>query len=135
MRARIVENEKIKILTDAAEIKAALVAQTPIWVELESECEEANDLLTACLDIHPLTIEDIWATRTQPKLEDYRKYLYMIVHGVKPDVTSSANFVTKELDMFLGARSPPLRRFACKMDTTEVFLAIEASSNNHSHRV
>jgi magnesium transporter len=100
MRARIVENEKIRTLTDASEIKAALVAQTPIWVELESECEEANELLTDCLDIHPLTIEDIWATRTQPKLEDYRKYLYMIVHGVQS--ARRGVFDLLELDLIIG---------------------------------
>jgi magnesium transporter len=100
MRARIVENEKVRTLTDAEEIKAALIAQTPIWVELEAQCEEANDLLTNCLDIHPLTIEDIWQTRTQPKLEDYRTYLYMIVHGVKS--ARRGVFDLLELDVIIG---------------------------------
>ncbi|MCV4784692.1 hypothetical protein OFM36_35210, partial [Escherichia coli] len=30
-------------------------------------------------------------------------YLYLIVHGVKPEETRPDNFVTKELDAYLGA--------------------------------
>jgi len=100
MRARIVENDKIKVLTDAEEIKAAVIAQTPIWVELESQSDECQNLLTAVLDLHPLTIEDIWATRTQPKLEDYRKYLYMIVHGVQSAKRGVYDLL--ELDIIIG---------------------------------
>jgi magnesium transporter len=100
MRARIVENDKIKVLTDAAQIKAAVVGQTPIWVELESESDECQELLSEVLDLHPLTIEDIWATRTQPKLEDYRKYLYMIVHGVKSARRGVYDLL--ELDVIIG---------------------------------
>jgi magnesium transporter len=100
VRAHIVENDKIKTLTDAAEIRAALTAGTQIWIELEAQCKEADDLLVQCLDIHPLTIEDIWATRTQPKLEDYRKYLYVIVHGIKGARRGSFDLV--ELDVIIG---------------------------------
>src|SRR5262249_61339781 len=72
MFARIVENDRIKVLTEEAEIRAAAAAKTPIWIELEHQCKEADDLLVDVFDIHPLTIEDIWQTRSAPKLEDYR---------------------------------------------------------------
>src|SRR5262249_47928101 len=42
-------------------------------------------------------------TRNQPKIEAFPDYLYFIVHGVKPDETSATNFITKELDGFLGS--------------------------------
>jgi magnesium transporter len=51
---------------------------------------------------HPLTVEDCLETRNQPKVEAFPDYFYMIVHGVRPEETSSANFTTKELDAYLG---------------------------------
>src|ERR1700712_2112665 len=77
-----------------------------VWVDLRGDSDEelktAEEILFNVFKFHHLTIEDCLETRNQPKIEGFPDYLYMIVHGVKPDVTSSANFVTKELDVFLG---------------------------------
>src|SRR5829696_7825673 len=77
-----------------------------VWVDLRGETDvEMAHSATVLKDVfkfHYLTIEDCLETRNQPKIEVFPDYIYMIIHGVKPDVTSSANFVTKELDMFLG---------------------------------
>lgn len=77
-----------------------------VWVDLRGETpeqvEEAVDILTNVFKFHHLTIEDSIETRNQPKFEAFPEYLYFIVHGVKPDETSSFNFATKELDGYLG---------------------------------
>lgn len=77
-----------------------------VWVDLcgesKEESEMANDLLANVFKFHYLTIEDCLETRNQPKIEGFPDYLYFIVHGVKPEETMSTNFVTKELDGFLG---------------------------------
>ena len=77
-----------------------------VWVDLRGETEEhrelAKDVLANIFKFHYLTIEDCLETRNQPKIEGYPDYLYFIVHGVKPEITSSSNFDTKELDGFLG---------------------------------
>lgn len=100
MRARVVEGDKLRTITDVAEIRAALTANRMIWIELEAQCQEADDLLVEVVDIHPLTIEDIWANRTQPKLEDYRKYLYVIIHGVRGARRGIFDLV--EIDVLIG---------------------------------
>jgi magnesium transporter len=100
VQARIVEGDRIRVLTDAAEIRAALAAETMIWIELQSQSKEADELLVDVLDLHPLTIEDIWGQRSQPKLEDYRKYLYVIIHGVKGQ--RRGHFELVELDVIIG---------------------------------
>lgn len=78
-----------------------------VWVDLlgekETEIEQARDVLLKVFKVHPLTVEDCLETRNQPKIEAFPEYLYFIVHGIKPEETSTANFVTKELDCFLGA--------------------------------
>ena len=100
MRARVVRDDKLVTLTDHKEIQAALAANEMIWIELEAKCAEADEILLETLDVHPLTIEDIWGLRTQPKLEDYRKYLYVIVHGIQSAKRGSFDLI--ELDVLIG---------------------------------
>jgi magnesium transporter len=77
-----------------------------VWVDLQGETEEhlkvAKDVLLNVFHFHYLTVEDCVETRNQPKVEMFEKYLYFIVHGIKPGETHPANFVTKELDGYLG---------------------------------
>lgn len=77
-----------------------------VWVDLLGETpeqvEQATSILTNIFKFHYLTVEDSIETRNQPKIEAFPDYFYFIVHGVKPDETSSTNFVTKELDGYLG---------------------------------
>ncbi|MCD9187819.1 MAG: magnesium/cobalt transporter CorA [Pyrinomonadaceae bacterium] len=76
-----------------------------VWVDFLGETEEqmlqAKDVLLNVFKFHHLTVEDCLETRNQPKVEAFSDYLYFIVHGVKNE-TNSANFVTKELDAYLG---------------------------------
>lgn len=77
-----------------------------IWVDFlgksPEQRAEAKHILLNIFKFHHLTVEDCLETRNQPKLEVFPNYLYLIVHGIKPEETSSSNFVTKELDAFLG---------------------------------
>ena len=77
-----------------------------VWVDLQGETPEhlaeAKDVLANVFKFHHLTIEDCVETRNQPKVESFDKYLYFIVHGIKPGETGPTNFVTKELDGYLG---------------------------------
>src|SRR5262245_25810673 len=100
MLARVYQDDKIKTIRDEAEIRAAIAEKLPIWIELESECPEGESLMRDVFDIHPLTIEDIWGRRASPKLEDYRNYLYVIIHGVKSAKRGSFDLI--ELDIVIG---------------------------------
>jgi len=77
-----------------------------VWVdflgETEEQIAEAKNALLNVFKFHPLTVEDCLETRNQPKVEAFPDYLYFIVHGIKPEETTSANFLTKELDGYLG---------------------------------
>lgn len=72
-----------------------------VWVDMEAPTAAEEKILADVFHFHPLTIEDAVATRNQPKVEAFPDYLFFIVHGVKLE-TNSYNFVTKELDGFLG---------------------------------
>ncbi len=89
------------------ELPALLADETNVvWVDLQgerAECvEESKDVLLNVFGFHRLTVEDCLETRNQPKVEAFDKYLYFIVHGIKSGETNPANFVTKELDGYLG---------------------------------
>lgn len=77
-----------------------------VWVDLLGEkpeqIEEAKRVLLDVFKFHHLTVEDCIETRNQPKVEAFPDYLYFIVHGIKPGETGPGNFVTKELDGYLG---------------------------------
>ncbi|MBE7516697.1 MAG: magnesium/cobalt transporter CorA [Chloracidobacterium sp.] len=77
-----------------------------VWVDLQGETPEqieyARDLLQNVFHFHKLTVERCFETRNPPKVEAFDKYIYLIIHGIKPGETSTVNFATKELDAFLG---------------------------------
>lgn len=72
-----------------------------VWIDLEQPTEADNKILSDIFHFHPLTIEDAIETRNHPKVESYNDYLFLIVHGVTIE-TKSTNFVTHELDIYLG---------------------------------
>lgn len=89
------------------ELPALIADKTNVvWVDMLAETTEqigeAKDVLLNVFKFHYLTVEDCIETRNQPKIEAFPTYLYFIVHGVRPEETSSSNFVTKELDGYLG---------------------------------
>ena len=99
--------EKVEEGFSRDELPALLADETNVvWVDLQgerAECvEESKDVLLNVFGFHRLTVEDCLETRNQPKVEAFDKYLYFIVHGIKPGETNPANFLTKELDGYLG---------------------------------
>jgi magnesium transporter len=78
-----------------------------IWVDLRGDSHEAiehaRSILSDVFGFHHLTIEDCIEARNQPKIEAFDKYLFLIVHGIKIGHTGPTNFVTKELDGYLGS--------------------------------
>jgi magnesium transporter len=100
MQARILDGDKLRTTTDPAEIRAALAAQQRIWIDLERQTAEADALLTDVLKLHPLTIEDIWAERSRPKIDDFDEYLYVIVHGI--GAARHDKLKTVEIDVVIG---------------------------------
>lgn len=99
--------EKVEEGFSADDLPGLLADETNVvWADLRGETyeelKEARNILLNAFKFHPLTVEDCLETRNQPKVEVFPDYLYFIVHGVKPEITTTVNFVTKELDGYLG---------------------------------
>ena len=98
---KAVETDELATVQRAYETEGATV-----WVDLGPEPEEdrasIDRFLEKTLGLHPLTIEDIWTERALPKLEDFEKYLFVLVHGVRRD--DGGKICTLEIDVVCAPR-------------------------------
>ncbi len=99
MLARILDGSKLTTTTALKDITEALAAKKPIWIDLERKSVEADKLLEH-MKLHPLTIEDVWGPRGQPKIDDFDEYLYVILHGVGSKKRDKLELV--EIDVVIG---------------------------------
>jgi len=98
--ARILEDGKLHSTTNVAEITAALSGGKRIWIELERHTSEADALLRDVLKVHALTIEDVWSSRSLPKIDDFDHYLYVLVHGIEGKKKTKLALI--EIDILIG---------------------------------
>jgi magnesium transporter len=101
VQARILlDHDTVHATTNVTEIREALETGKKIWIELERQTHEADTLLADTLKLHPLTIEDIWHQGSQPKIDDYPSYLYVVVHGIGSARRNKLALV--EVDVVIG---------------------------------
>ena len=84
------------------EARAAIGKARLVWIDAEGRSPEVEELLRA-LQIHPLTIEDIFETGTTPKVEDFGHYLYVRAHGVAVPPEGPYHLRKEELDIVVGS--------------------------------
>jgi magnesium transporter len=78
------------------------IGQAPlVWIDADARAPEIDDLLVS-LQLHPLTVEDVFETRSTPKVEDFGRYLYIRAHGVTVPRTGAVNLKSEELDIVVG---------------------------------
>ena len=64
-------------------LRTALGAEkTSVWVDFMEATPEEVQLLAETFALDPLTVEDCVADLHHPKIDDFEKYLYLVVHGV-----------------------------------------------------
>ena len=73
--------------------------QSLVWVDIEDPEDTEIEMLLEVFDLHPLTVEDCIMPNVRPKLEDFERYLFIILQGLKR-VNGSLKAV--ELDVCLG---------------------------------
>jgi magnesium transporter len=71
------------------------------WIDLDDPTPDESAILDNPFRFHPLAIEDTLTDVQLPKLDDYDDYLFLIVHGTRPDMPEEP-FATRKLDVFLG---------------------------------
>lgn len=71
-----------------------------LWVDLEDPNEFEEDALVEIFNFHPLAVEDCVSDISQPKVDDYEEYLFLVMHAVH--LNGEGALATTELDVFLG---------------------------------
>jgi magnesium transporter len=73
-----------------------------VWVDLAEPTDEEGRVLSEVFRFHDLAIESALRRETQPKIESYGEYLYLVLHGINFHREEHA-FDTHETDFFLGS--------------------------------
>src|SRR5258706_11968982 len=98
--ALLIESGK-PVSATISEAIEALGRSALVWVDADQRTPEVEALL-ARLKLHPLTVEDIFETRTVPKIEDFGSYLYVIAHAVRVPPEGPQKLKQAELDIVIG---------------------------------
>jgi magnesium transporter len=87
------------------EIQAALLEhEGTLWIDIQwapEERPEVAELLGRKLGFHPLAVDDALNETHVPRVDDWKRYLFIVLHGL--DFDNNMEVTTKEMDVFLGA--------------------------------
>jgi magnesium transporter len=74
-----------------------------LWVDFEAATEFEEDMLVEIFNFHPLAVEDCITDHSQPKLDDYEEYLFLVVHAITMiQKEKHKELATIELNIFFG---------------------------------
>jgi magnesium transporter len=74
-----------------------------LWVDIEGDAPEEVRLMDDVFHFHHLAISDCISTLTHPpKVDDFRSYIFLIVHGVN-HTTESDMVEVSQIELFIGA--------------------------------
>lgn len=78
--------------------------QGELWVDIDSTSNHQHALLEKVFEFHPLSIEDTLSPGTRVKLEEYDRYLFVVMAGLRWDDATQDPFdlETHNLYFFLG---------------------------------
>jgi magnesium transporter len=72
-----------------------------VWADIVEPTEEDAAVLRQSFDLHELPVEAAVQRETNPKVESYGRYLYIVLHGINFQAAEHT-FETHETDFFLA---------------------------------
>lgn len=77
--------------------------ESVLWVDFEDPSEFESDMLVEIFNFHPLAVEDCLMDHSEPKVDDYEEYLFLVVHALTMiRDNGQKELSTSELNLFLG---------------------------------
>jgi magnesium transporter len=75
-----------------------------LWIDFLDEPDAVCErMMRDVFHFHPLAIDDALRESHVPKLDDWDRYLYLVLHAVSFDAAAVDQLATHELDIFAGA--------------------------------
>jgi magnesium transporter len=99
IRAWLVTGGVAKEVEAKDAVQAAVENRGNVWIDLDGADEPICRDLLAPFEIHPLVLDDVFAEVNRPKVDDYGRYLYVVVHSARWDEERPK---LRELDIILG---------------------------------
>ncbi len=72
-----------------------------LWVDIEDPEDEDIECLLEVFELHPLTVEDCIMPNVRPKLEEFERYLFVILQGIHRNTEGKLR--PTELDLCIGS--------------------------------
>jgi magnesium transporter len=75
-----------------------------LWVDFEDPTENETALLRDVFDFHPLLVEDCEDSHSQPKIDQFEDYFFLVIHSCfyYKDKAEQEALSIRELDIFVG---------------------------------
>lgn len=101
IRAWLLTKAGIESVDPAFAASEANAGRGMAWMDFADEPEGCADVVLHTLDIHPLVREDMVVQANRPKVDNYRDYLYLVIHSARWDADRP---FLREIDIVLGER-------------------------------
>jgi len=88
--------------SEGAELARPPVDGTVRWIDLVKPDPESLECLKVRFDLHPLAIEDCATFGLQSKLDDYERYLFVVIHSFTADPDDPLEIQIHEIHAFVG---------------------------------
>jgi len=114
------KNKVLKNVTRQELAKALWDKEAFVWVDLEDPSEFESETLVELFNFHPLAIEDCLIDHSEPKIDSYDDYTFLVVHAV--NMESKEELQTYELNLFankhyvVSFHKDPIRSIALMRD-------------------
>ncbi len=87
-----------------ANLAAALAAGGLLWLDFEAEPPDVCEpILRETFGFHPLAIDDALEESHVPRVDDWGRYLYLVLPAIAPHDHAGLHIEAFELDAFLGS--------------------------------
>jgi magnesium transporter len=95
---------QVEVNLSRARLLSALAEKDAVlWVDFENPSEFESDTLVEIFNFHPLAVEDCITDHSEPKVDDYEEYLFLVVHALTLlRDNGERELSTIELNLFLG---------------------------------
>lgn len=83
IQAWIADAAGARVATLAEAQAAAAAGAARAWIDLDGESEAVAREALGAVGVHPLVLDDMVVEINRPKVDDYGRYLYMVVHSAR----------------------------------------------------
>ena len=77
-----------------------------VWMDVQDPGPAELSVLLDEFGFHPLALEDVAKGEQRPKADEYKGYLFLVLHGVLPTLSAASAaggaFETQEVNLFIG---------------------------------